>query len=110
MKKRHPPKHKIEPHNENQEKTSQDPSQSSTPPTVTGKNYFNGGSFLKKHEFVPRVSILDDYEPTSMLRQSQFIGFYNCLYVIMLFYFFVAPLLKYKEKGVLFDVTLLNMM
>jgi hypothetical protein len=45
-----------------------------------------------------------------MLRQSQFCGFYNCLYVIMVFYFFVAPLLKYKEKGVLFDVTLLHMM
>lgn len=54
--------------------------------------------------------MLDDSEPTSALRSSQFTGFYNCLYVVMLFYFFVAPLLKWKEKQVFFDVTLLHLM
>lgn len=87
-------------------------SHTSTPPLKKSDDYKfeNGGSFLKKHEFVPRVSMLDDYEPTSALRQSTLYGFYNCIYVIMVFYFFVAPLLKYKEKGVFFDTKLLDMM
>lgn len=54
---------------------------------------------LRKHTFVPRVSLLDDLEPHSLLNQSKMGGFYNMLYVMALYYFIISPIICYKENG-----------
>lgn len=54
---------------------------------------------IKKHEFVKRTSLLDNFEEQSEARKSIFFGFYNCVHMICIFYVITTPLLKYKDKN-----------
>ena len=54
--------------------------------------------------------MLDDYEPQSLINKSPFMGMYNCVYTIMVFYFITTPLLRYKEKGEFIDNHLLMLL
>lgn len=72
-------------------------------PTPT-KNSSNSN----QHGFISRVSLLDDYYPSSSIKSSEFKGFYTAGIIFGMFYLVTDPIIRYMNTGEIFPFIFIN--